>query len=65
MGSYGSYVTMFRNRTYPGIRKCGELEIEDAHEPLIDRELRDAVQGTLRTRIKKGGEWPEGIAHPR
>jgi DNA invertase Pin-like site-specific DNA recombinase len=64
MGTFGSYVTMFRNRTYLGIRKCGELEIEDAHEPLVSCELWDAVQATLRNRPKKGGRWPKGKPHP-
>jgi site-specific DNA recombinase len=64
MGTYGSYVTMFRNRTYLGIRKCGEMEVEDAHEPLISRELWDAVQATLRKRPEKGEQWPKGKQHP-
>jgi len=63
MGTYGSYVTMFRNKTYLGIRKCGELEIEDAHEPLVSCELWDAVQATLRKRPEKGGRWPKGKPH--
>jgi len=64
MGTYGSYVTMFRNKTYLGIRKCGELEIEDAHEPLVSRELWDAVQATLRKRPERGESWPKGKPHP-
>jgi site-specific DNA recombinase len=64
MGTFGSYVTMFRNCTYLGIRKCGELEIEDAHAPLVSRELWDAVQATLRKRPEKGGRWPKGKSHP-
>ncbi len=64
MGTYGSYVTMFRNRTYLGIRKCGEMEVEDAHDPLISQDLWDAVQATLRKRPEKGESWPEGKQHP-
>ena len=64
MGTFGSYVTMFRNRTYLGIRKCGELEIEGAHEPLVSCELWDAVQATLRKRPEKGGRWPKSKLHP-
>jgi len=63
MGTFGSYVTMFRNKTHLGIRKCGELEVEDAHEPLVSRELWDAVQATLRQRPAKGKRWPEGKPH--
>ena len=40
----GSYVTMFRNKTYLGIRTCRELEIEDAHEPLVSHEVRGLLQ---------------------
>jgi hypothetical protein len=64
MGTYGSYVTMFRNVTYLGVRKCGELEVEDAHEPLVSGELWDAVQATLRKRPEKGEQWPKGEQHP-
>jgi site-specific DNA recombinase len=64
MGTVGSYVTMFRNRTYLGIRKCGDLEIENAHEPLVSREVWDAVQATLRERPQKGERWPTGKQHP-
>ena len=64
MGTFGSYVTMFRNRTYLGIRKCGELEIEVAHKPLVSHELWDAVQSTLRKRPEKGESWPKGKPHP-
>jgi len=64
MGTYGSYVTMFGNVTCLGIRKCGELEVEDAHEPLVSRDLWDAVQATLRERPEKGERWPRGKQHP-
>ena len=64
MGIFGSYVTMFRNRTYLGIRKCGDLEVENAHEPLVSRELWDAVQATLRRRPQKGEPWPQDKPHP-
>ena len=61
----GSYVTMFRNKSYLGIQKCGELEIEGAFEPLVDRETWDAVQATLRPKVKKGDTWAENKQHPR
>ncbi len=50
----------FRNKTYLGVRKCGEIEVEGAHEPLIDRDTWDRIQATLRTRPKRGGSWPVG-----
>lgn len=40
----GCFVTFFANRTYLGIRKCGDLLIENAHDPLISAELWNAVQ---------------------
>ena len=61
----GSYVTMFRNETYLGIRKCGDLEVEDAHEPLVDRETWDAVQSTLKPRVRRGDRWDMDRPHPR
>lgn len=50
----------FRNKTYSGVRKCGEIEVEGAHEPLIDRETWDRVRATLRSRPERGGSWPGG-----
>ncbi len=64
-GAKNSYTAMFRNETYLGIRKCGDLRVEGAHEPLISRELWEAVQRTLHKRPKKGEQWPEGKQHPR
>jgi site-specific DNA recombinase len=58
----GSYVTMFRNKSYLGIRKCGELEVEDAHEPLVDRQTWDAVQSTLG---RRGGSSDPGQVRQR
>ena len=40
--------TFFRNRTYLGIIKCGELEIPDAHEPLCTPEQWAAVEAMAR-----------------
>jgi len=64
-GSKNTYSTMFRNETYLGIRKCGELHIENAHEPLVTRNLWRAVQATLHKRPQRGESWPEGKQHPR
>ncbi len=63
--STSSWSCFFRNETYLGIRKCDDLRVEDAHEPLITRDLWDAVQDTLQERVGKGGKWPEGQPHPR
>lgn len=65
MGTFGSYVPMFRNKTYLGIRKCGETEVADAHEALVDQETWDAVQATLRKKAPSGEDWPEDKPHPR
>lgn len=40
----GCYSSMFRNRTYLGILKCGSLEIENAHPALCTPEQWAAVQ---------------------
>jgi hypothetical protein len=50
----------FRNKTYLDIRRCGEIEVEAAHEPLVDRWVWERVQATLRCRPKRGGEWSDG-----
>jgi site-specific DNA recombinase len=59
------YVHFFRNKTYLGIRKCGETEVEGAHEALIDRETWDVVQAAFHPRIKRGKRWPKGRPHPK
>lgn len=42
--SINSWVTHFRNESYLGIGKAGDLRIEDHHEPLITWELWQAVR---------------------
>jgi len=64
-GARNSYSSMFRNRTYLGIRKCGDLEVEDAHEAIVTWELWDAVQKTLYHRPSPGQSWPADQEHPR
>jgi site-specific DNA recombinase len=59
------YVHFFRNKTYLGIRKCGETEVEGAHEAIIDRDTWDAVQAAFHPRPKKGEKWPKGRPHPK
>jgi len=63
--SFNSYACMFRNKTYLGVLKCGDLEIEGAIEPLVTPDLWDAVQQTLRKRPKRGERWPEEKVHPK
>jgi site-specific DNA recombinase len=46
------WVTFFRNKTYLGILKCGDLEIPDAHEPLCTPEQWAAVQAQTSRRSK-------------
>jgi DNA invertase Pin-like site-specific DNA recombinase len=40
----GSWITHYKNKSYLGIGKAGDLEIPDHHEALITWELWDAVQ---------------------
>jgi DNA invertase Pin-like site-specific DNA recombinase len=47
--SKGSWLTHFRNKSYLGIGKAGDLEIPDHHEPLITWELWNAVKKVERT----------------
>lgn len=56
---------MFRNITYLGIRRCGEVEVLGAHRPMITQELFDRVQALriARGQARKGQPWPDD--HPR
>jgi site-specific DNA recombinase len=54
-----------RNKTYLGIRKCGDIETPDAHEPLVSQEIWDRVQETLWERPGPRERWPAGHMHPR
>jgi site-specific DNA recombinase len=38
------WATFFRNKTYLGVGKCGELELENHHEAMISKEIWDKVQ---------------------
>jgi DNA invertase Pin-like site-specific DNA recombinase len=64
----GSWITHFRNKSYLGIGKAGELEIPEHHEPLITRELWDAVKQVEQSspRFGKSGKpfHPQRIKHP-
>lgn len=61
----GVFTTFFSNRTYLGVRKCGEILIENAHEPLITPDIWQAVQSrrTPHGPQRRGQPWPDD--HPR
>jgi len=59
-----SLTWFFRNKTYLGIRKCAELEVPDAHEPLIDEEMWHQVQARLLRAPRRGHSWPKDREHP-
>ena len=50
----GSWLTCFRNKSYLGIGKAGDLEIPDHHEPLITWELFEAVKKVERVMPRHG-----------
>ncbi len=52
-GSKGSYASMFKNETYRGVLKCGDLKIEDGLEAIIDDETWEAVQERRRSYKKR------------
>jgi DNA invertase Pin-like site-specific DNA recombinase len=56
----GQWATFFRNRTYLGVVKCGELEIPDAHEPLCTPEQWAAVQAVTAAAPKP---WHDSSPH--
>ena len=55
----------FRNPVYLGTIKCGDMEVQGAHEPLVNRETWDKVQAQLYSRPRKGQAWPDSNLHPR
>jgi DNA invertase Pin-like site-specific DNA recombinase len=57
------YSSFFRNKTYLGVRLCGDLEIPNAHEALITQEMWDRVQMITDPRPMKGQPMLE--PHPR
>ena len=65
LGAKGSYSSMFRNRTYLGILRCGDLEVQGAIEALITPEIWEAVQARTVRRPRKGARWPDDGSHPR
>lgn len=59
--SMACYPTMWANKTYLGIRKCGDLEVANAHEALIDRKTWEAVH---RKRERDGEDHPRRRTSP-
>jgi DNA invertase Pin-like site-specific DNA recombinase len=53
------WATFFRNKTYLGIGKCGDLEVPDHHEAVIDQEVWDRVQ-----EVQKGHPKFGQVGHP-
>jgi hypothetical protein len=52
----------FANKSYLGIRKCGDLEVPDAHPAIVTQEQWDKVQA-MRGR-KSGGAYPRRVSSP-
>jgi DNA invertase Pin-like site-specific DNA recombinase len=63
-----SWTSHFRNKSYLGIGKAGELEIPDHHEPLITWELWEAVQKVQdampRHGVRGNPTHPRRMSHP-
>lgn len=59
------FTTFFRNRTYLGVRKCGDILIENAHPALITPDLWEAVQQRRHPHgpLRRGLTWEDD--HPR
>jgi hypothetical protein len=58
--SWGSH---FRNKSYLGIGKAGDLEVPDHHTPIITWELWEAVKKVEKTMPTYGGR--AALTHPR
>jgi len=57
--SKNCWPTFFKNKTYLGIGKCGDLEIEDHHEAAITKETWDTVQAQI-----EASPWHGKTGHP-
>jgi DNA invertase Pin-like site-specific DNA recombinase len=66
--SANSWLSHFRNKSYLGIGKAGDLEIPDHHEPLITWELWNAVRQVEKSspRYGRSGQphHPQRIKYP-
>ncbi len=56
------FVSFFKNRTYLGVGRCGDLEVENHHQALVDLETWNAVQ-LLRERATRNTEG--NLLHPK
>ena len=63
-----SWASHFRNKSYLGIGKAGDLEIPDHHTPIITWEIWDAVKKIEKTMPRHGRSGdpthPQRIKHP-
>lgn len=57
--NFGCYFSMFNNLTYAGYRKCGELQVPDAHPTYVTRKQFDRVQA-MRRLTRGNGKAPDG-----
>ncbi len=58
-----SWHSFFENKTYLGIGKCGDLEVENHHEAAITYEIWEAVKRVEADQPRHGKAG--GLAHPR
>jgi DNA invertase Pin-like site-specific DNA recombinase len=58
----GCWTTFFRNKSYLGIGKCGETEVQNHHPALVDRPTWGAVR-EVQDRIHRNK--PGNVLHPR
>ena len=61
--SLNSWHSFFRNKSYLGIGRSGDLEVPDHHEPLITWELWEAVQKIYDAHPQRGKKG--SLNHPR
>lgn len=62
--SANCWITFFNNRSYLGIGKWGDLEIENHHEAAVDQATWDAVQAIRNDNPRTGLRHPMRIAYP-
>lgn len=65
--SKSCYATMFRNETYRGVLKCGDLKIEGAIEALVDDETWETVRAqreAYTARLRNPREHPRRKTSP-
>jgi site-specific DNA recombinase len=60
--SKNCFSTFFANKSYLGIGRCGDLEIENHHPALVDRETWEAVRKVQKHARRNA---PGNLLHPR